>query len=246
MSINWFDQGAAAYSQYRPEYPKALSEYLASIAPSRNLAADIGCGNGQLTRQLAGHFNQVADLDPSADQLAHAVPAANVTYQCAHAEHIPLPANSTSLISAAQAAHWFDLPAFYAQVRRIAEPGAVLALISYGVLSLDGELDERFKQFYWQEIGPYWPAERALVDSGYQTLEFPFQALSPPPLSIELDWDLPAFLGYVSTWSAVRKAREAGQQNLLSTFAEDLSGMWGDPSTKRPVNWPINMRLGRV
>lgn len=246
MSNNWFDQGAAAYSRYRPEYPAALSEYLASIAPSQALAVDVGCGNGQLTRQLAGHFEQVAGFDPSADQIAHTVPHTNISYRCAPAENIPLPDHSASLITAAQAAHWFDLPAFYSEVRRIAGVDAIVALISYGVLSLEGKPGERFAQFYWQEIGPYWPAERKLVDEGYKTLAFPFEPVTPPALSIELDWDLPAFLGYVSTWSAVRKAQEAGQQDLLLRFADDLTALWGPAAQTRTVSWPINMRVGRV
>src|SRR5690606_22222870 len=130
-ATNWFDQGGQAYARFRPQYPAALAAYLASIAPDTALAVDVGCGNGQLTHLLAEHFTAVAGFDPSADQLAPATTRANVTYQCAPAERLPLPDRCASLISAAQAAHWFDLPAFYAQVRRIAKPGAVVALISY-------------------------------------------------------------------------------------------------------------------
>lgn len=50
---NWFDQGGRAYARFRPEYPPALAAFLASVAPDKRLAVDVGCGNGQLTAQLA-------------------------------------------------------------------------------------------------------------------------------------------------------------------------------------------------
>ena len=246
MTTNWFDQGGQAYAQFRPEYPDTLPAWLASVAPDTTLAVDVGCGNGQLTAPLAAYFTQVLGFDPSASQIGQAHARHNVTYQCAPAEHLPVADGCASLITVAQAAHWFDLPAFYAQARRIAAPGAVLALICYGVLNLDAELDERFQRFYWEEIGPFWPAERALVDKGYATLAFPFEPLPTPDLQIRLAWDLPAFLGYVSTWSAVRQAREAGQDAVLQRFAEDLSACWGDPTDKRTVIWPIRMRVARL
>lgn len=173
-SRNWFDQGGAAYAHFRPEYPDALAHWLAAESPDPALAVDVGCGNGQLTLQLARHFDRVLGLDPSAEQLAHAAPHPHVAYAHATAEQLPAEDGSASLVAAAQAAHWFDLPRFYAEVRRISKPGAVLALISYGVLTLDSSpLDERFQQFYAGEIGPYWPAQRKLVDTGYASLPFP-------------------------------------------------------------------------
>ena len=69
---NWFDQGGQAYSRFRPEYPLELSAFLASIAPNKNLAVDVGCGSGQLTCQLADHFICVAGFDPSDEQIDHA------------------------------------------------------------------------------------------------------------------------------------------------------------------------------
>ncbi|WP_448681610.1 class I SAM-dependent methyltransferase [Pseudomonas nicosulfuronedens] len=243
---NWFDQGGQAYARFRPEYPAGLAAYLASVAPDQRLAVDVGCGSGQLTRQLAGCFHTVVGLDPSADQIAHAAPQENVSYACASAEELPLPSRSASLITAAQAAHWFDLPRFYAEVRRVAQPSAVLALVSYAVLCLDGPLGERFEQFYWREIGPYWPAERKLVDSGYATIDFPFGEFPGPEIAIRLEWNLEEFLGYVATWSAVRSAREAGREDLLRRFAADLAERWGDAGTRHRVSWPINMRIGRV
>ena len=65
-------------------------------------------------------------------------------------------------------------------------------------------------------------------------------------MAIERDWDLADTLGYFSTWSAVRRAREAGQQQLLQDYADELASQWGDPAQRRAIRWPINMRIGRV
>ena len=243
---NWFDLGGQAYARFRPEYPTELARFLATVAPDTALALDVGCGNGQLTVQLATHFEQVLGVDPSVDQLAHAPAPPHVAYACAPAEQLPLAAGSASLIAAAQAAHWFDLPRFFQEVRRVGAPHAAVALISYGVLQLDAELDARFSRFYHHEIGPYWPPERQLVDTGYVQLPFPFNELAAPALAIRKSWSLSQLLGYLSTWSAVRRAREAGRENLLQTFAAELSRLWGDPARVRELRWPIRMRLGTL
>lgn len=243
---NWFDQGGAAYARFRPEYPDELARWLAAESPGTALAVDVGCGNGQLTVQLARHFDRVLGLDPSAEQIAHAAAHPNVTYASAPAEQLPATDGSASLITAAQAVHWFDLPRFYAEVRRIAQPGAVLALISYGVLQLESPLDERFQHFYAREIGPYWPAQRKLVDTGYASLPFPFHEEQPPALEIRKQWQLQELLGYIATWSAVRSAREAGHEELLQRFAADLAALWGNPAQRRAVRWPIRIRWGTV
>ncbi|WP_449433646.1 class I SAM-dependent methyltransferase [Pseudomonas putida] len=243
---NWFEQGAQAYARFRPEYPKALAAYLAAMAPSTAVAIDVGCGNGQLTKQLAEYFNSVTGFDPSEDQILHADGPANVSYRCASAEDLPLLSRSADLITAAQAAHWFDLPRFYAEVRRVATPGAILALISYGVLNLDADINERFEQFYWHDIGAFWPEERKLVDSGYATLDFPFAEITGHSIQIKLQWSLEEFLGYISTWSAVRRAKESGQEAVLQRFAADLATLWGEAQARRTITWPINMRVARL
>lgn len=243
---NWFDRGGRAYARFRPDYPPALAAFLASVAPDTRLAVDVGCGNGQLTQLLAPHFDAVLGLDPSADQIEHAQPGERLRYQCAPAERLPLADRSVGLMTAAQAAHWFDLPAFYREVRRVAVPGAVIALISYGVLRLEPALDARFQRFYRDEIGPYWPPERALVDGGYATLDFPFDEMQAPALEIHVDWPLDGLLGYLLTWSSVRAAREAGHEQLLLDFARDITALWGNADTPRTLVWPLNMRIGVV
>lgn len=243
-SRNWFDQGGLAYARFRPEYPPPLARFLAESSPSPDCAVDVGCGNGQLTTLLADHFDEVIGCDPSADQIENACPRPGLRYLRAPAEAIPLPDHCASLVTAAQAAHWFDLPAFYAQARRIARHDALIALVSYGVLRLDGELQDRFDRFYHGEVGAWWPPERRLVDNGYRDMSFPFTEFEAPGFEIHMSWRLDDLLGYVSTWSAVRRLHEAGQDGVFMNFAGEISTLWGDPAAARPVSWPINMRLG--
>ena len=245
QSTNWFDQGGRNYALFRPEYPPELARVLAGLTTRQRRAVDVGCGTGQLTAQLATYFDDVIGVDPSAEQIANAKAHPRVRYLIAAAEQIPLDDHSADLITAAQAAHWFDRPAFYAEARRLAAPNAVIALISYGVMQIDdGALNKRFASFYRDEIGPFWPRERKLVDSGYADIDFPFAEIPYPDLSIERNWRLQDFLGYLSTWSAVRRANEAGKSNILDTFFADFSRIWGDGVQR--VSWPINMRLGRI
>ncbi|MGW0249042.1 methyltransferase domain-containing protein [Nocardia goodfellowii] len=241
---NWFDRDGRDYARFRPEYPARLAMFLAALAPSTDLAVDVGCGSGQLTSQLAPYFAATIGVDPSAEQIGRAPARERVRYIQAPAERLPISDHSASLVTAAQAAHWFDRPAFYAEVRRIAVEGAAIALISYGVLRLEPDLQERFEHFYRSEIGPFWPPERALVDSGYADIDFPFDEYPTPAMRIEKHWRLDEFMGYLSTWSAVRRARDAGGAEVLHAFAADLAGLWGEPTTTRRITWPLNMRVG--
>jgi hypothetical protein len=111
---------------------------------------------------------------------------------------------------------------------------------------LDEELDERFAHFYRNEIGPFWPPERQLVDRGYADLDFPLAEFPPPAMAMRKVWSLAELIGYPSTWSAVKHAVKQGHGRAIEGFATDLAARWGDPEARRPVTWPINMRTGIV
>ena len=70
--------------------------------------------------------------------------------------------------------------------------------------------------------------------------------MTPPQFTITLEWGRDQFLGYLSTWSATRKAREAGQEVVLHRFADQLNEAWEKPAMKREIRWPIHMRLGKI
>lgn len=241
-----FSANADLYASARPHYPPSLAAWLAQHCVATDCALDAGCGNGQLALDLARHFNWVVATDASAAQIAAATPHPRVEYRCAPAERSGLPAMSVDLVTVAQAAHWFDLPSFYAEVERIARPGALLALISYGQMELPGEAGAPMVDFYANRIAAYWPPERRHILNGLRELPFPYPELEQPELAIEERWTLEQVLAYIGTWSALAKVRAAGKEAMLDEFAEALGRAWGDPATRLTARWPLRMRLGRI
>lgn len=241
-----FSGHAGDYALYRPVYTVELARRLAALSPSRGLACDVGCGSGQLSALLGDVFEAVEAIDPSAQQIANAAPHPHVRYRVAPAEALPLGDASADLIVAAQAAHWFDLPRFYAEVRRIAKPGALLALVTYLNAQITPEVDAVVEHFYSAVVGPYWPPERRHVETGYRSLDFPFTELDAPELWLEADWDLAAYTNYVSTWSALKGAQKALGDAPWAEFKPRLAAAWGAPETRRRIRWPLPMRLARL
>ena len=242
----YFQDGGSDYAQYRPTYPLELIDALADQSPARQLVVDVGCGTGQLSVLLAERFGQVIATDVSEVQLANAIAHPKVIYRHEAAEAISVETGQADLIVAAQAAHWFDLPAFYQEVRRIAKAGAVVALISYGVPYLESPLNAQFQRFYWQELHRFWPSERHHVETGYTELPFPFETIGMPNFVIRCQWSLNSFVGYLRTWSASKKALAQGSRELLSGFESKLAELWGGSETKQVIVWPISLRAGRV
>jgi SAM-dependent methyltransferase len=241
-----FSSHAAGYAAHRPTYPMALVDFLADVSPGRDIALDCGCGTGQLSVLLAERFARVVATDASAAQIENAQPHPRVEYRTARAEDSGLPAASVDLVTVAQAAHWLDLDRFYDDVRRVARPGAVVALITYGVLHVEGDVDVPVQRFYYDVIGPYWPPERRHVEASYRTLPFPFEEIDVPPLAIEVSWLLSDLIGYVDTWSAVRQAEKAVGRAPIDTFNHELASAWGDQDTRRTVRWPLSLRVARL
>ena len=241
-----FSAHAADYGRYRPTYPPALFAWLAAVAPGKRVAWDCATGNGQAATGLAPHFETVIATDASEKQLAHAVPVPNVTYRLARSEQSGLPDRSTDLVTVAQAIHWFEFDAFYAEVRRVARPGGLLAAWTYVLLEIDPEVDAITNELWGETLKDDWPPERRYVDEAYRTLPFPFEEVQAPAFEMEVSWDLDEVVGYLSTWSAVRKFVARMGYDPLEAVWERLEKAWGDPAKKRRVRWPVILRVGRA
>ena len=241
-----FSRQAAQYRASRPGYPPALFAFLADLVLARDRALDCATGNGQAAAALAAHFAEVVATDLSLPQLARAEPVANVRYVAANAECLPLRAGSVDLITVAQALHWFATETFYAEVRRIARPGAVIAAWSYGLARIDPAVDAVVGRLYHDVVGAYWPPERLLVESAYRTLPFPFQAITAPVFALRDEWSLPRLLTYLASWSAVQRCKDATGRDPLDAVRDPLRQAWGNAQASRPIAWPLALRVGRV
>ena len=240
-----FSRQAGDYGRYRPGYPPELAAHLAALAPSRALALDLATGNGQAAIELAAHFERVLASDPSAEQLAHAEPHPRVCYLRHAAERLPVAAGVADLVVAAQAAHWFDLPRFYAEARRVLKPAGLVALWTCEKPRVDAPVDRALDTFYADVVGRYWPPERRFVEAGYRNLPFPLEELPAPRFALLADWPLERMLGYVGTWSAVGRYRAVEGRDPLPLIAAALAPFWAAGGVRR-VTWQIHLRLGRV
>jgi len=241
-----FSAFANRYADFRPRYPVAIFDFLATIVPRTSLVWDCACGNGQATIDLAERFDRVIATDASKEQIASATPHPKIDYRVAPAESSGLVEKSVGLVTVAQAIHWFDFDRFYAEVNRVLAVNGVIAVWAYGIDEVEGEAVNTLAQDYYSNVvGPYWPPERVLVEQGYRTIPFPFTEISAPPFHMEMQWDLDALLGYFSTWSATNRFIQANGYNPIEQLAATLARAWGDVNRPRLIVWPLSLRVGR-
>jgi SAM-dependent methyltransferase len=244
--IDLFSGHADVYAASRPTYPASLFAAVAAACTNHDAAWDAGTGNGQAAVALAGHFARVYATDASAQQIEHAVAHERVHYACAPERESGLPAASVDLVTAAQAAHWFDMSAFAREVRQVLRPGGVVAIWCYERCTITADVDAVVERLYTELLAPFWRPERAFVESGYRTLHFPFDEAPFPAQEMTVNWTLFEMMAYLGSWSAVQKCISAGNADPREVVAPALLDAWGAPEIRRTVTWPVMGRMGRV
>jgi SAM-dependent methyltransferase len=241
-----FSRLSSRYAVYRPRYPAGLFDTIAASCARRGRVWDCATGSGQAAVPLAARFDTVVASDASRRQLGSAKPHPRVRYVAGLAESAPIRDQWADAVTVAQALHWLDLAPFYAEVRRVLGPGGLFVAWTYGVQRVgDGPIDAVLDDFYGVVLGGYWAPERRLVETGYRTLDFPFDELALASPAMTADWTLPELLGYVSTWSAVAKYKDVTGVDPMPELGARLEPLWGDAAWRRHVEWPITVRAGR-
>jgi SAM-dependent methyltransferase len=206
---------------------------------------ECGAGSGQATLDLAARFARVVATDISGAQLAEAPPHPRVEYRVAPAEASGLGTGVADLVAVAQALHWFDLPRFFAEAARVLRPGGVLAAWCYGPFRVVEGAAARPVAEFAAEVHPYWFPERALVDSGYRTIEFPFTELTAPAFEMGAEWTGEEIAGYLGTWSAASAYAKATGRDPVPALREALERA-GALGRRSSVDWPLSVRAGRT
>ncbi len=76
-------------------------------------------------------------------------------------------------------------------------------------------------------------------------MEVPFAEIAVPPFEMRSQWSVEDLIGYVGTWSALRKATVDEGRNPLEDVAPQLMAAWGDVE-RREARWPLAVRAFRL
>ncbi|KAF3395899.1 putative methyltransferase [Penicillium rolfsii] len=142
------EQGQA-YAVARPDYHPVLYQFIldqhTATKGQLDTLVDVGTGPGNVARSLGVHFAHVIGLDPSEGMLSTARSLGGTTstsepirFEQSTAEDLgtnlpqPIQDASVDLITAGNAAHWFDMPQFWATACRVLKPGGSVILWSGG------------------------------------------------------------------------------------------------------------------
>jgi ubiquinone/menaquinone biosynthesis C-methylase UbiE len=241
-----FSGNADTYAAFRPGYPDELFDYLTSLTIRQDLAWDCGTGNGQAALALAQRFRRVIATDASQAQLSHAVQHQRIEYRTEGTESTSLDDQSVDLTTVSTAVQWCDFDRFFAEVRRVSRPGAILAVWAYRVPSVSPSVDAVLNKYADETLAPYWPERVEYLNQHYRTLPFPFEELRPPRFTIRKNWDLHHLVGMMRSWSGTTAYLDAKRVDPIQQLLPDLTAAWGSPDDVHPMTWDVFMRVGVV
>ena len=170
-----FSGKAESYQSARPGYPKQLAARLAELGMKGADAADVGAGTGIFSRFLREELGcsvwavePNGDMGRKAEQLLGNTPG--IFLREGTAEATGLPSGSVSLVTAAQAFHWFSPQGFRRECLRILRPGGMAVLVwnsrveEAESVKRNGEIFRRFCPAFRGFSGGNWEEKQAAME----------------------------------------------------------------------------------
>jgi len=132
-STERFSDRVEDYVRYRPDYPRALVDWLRGLGVRPDwLVADVGAGTGISSKLFLDAGHRVTAVEPNAAMRAAAARwlGGEGRYRALDgtAEATGLPDGSVDLVIAAQAFHWFDRDKVRNEFARILSPHGLVAV----------------------------------------------------------------------------------------------------------------------
>ncbi len=272
------DQGkeyALSRLDYHPKLYDTIINHHKSTGGQLNALLDVGCGPGNVAAALSKHFTQTTGLDPSEGMIktARAISGKNgaIRFEVSTAEDLgsnssssggggagggvspPIIADaSIDLITAATAAHWFDMPSFWRAAARVLKPGGTVAIWGSGNMRVDpgtpnaGAIQARIDQFE-EEIRPYFLLGNFLTRDLYRDLGLPwsvepavegfeegdfwrkdyetteeFLAVGAPMVDLEAFERMLGTMSPVTRWREDHPGAEGTEGDVVRKFRRDL------------------------
>ncbi|KAI1454147.1 S-adenosyl-L-methionine-dependent methyltransferase [Annulohypoxylon moriforme] len=197
------EQGAA-YAQARLGYNDILYQFIVdnhtATGGKLDTVLDVGSGPGVAARGLASHFAHVIGIDASEGMISAARSIGGVSstsepirYEVSGAEQLgsnlnpPIPDSSVDLITAATAAHWFDMSGFWPRAAQVLKPGGSVALWTITALYIHPStpnheaVQAAMDNFRSKDLGPYLERGNLLARDLYVDLPLPWTLENPVP-----------------------------------------------------------------
>ncbi|RFU24566.1 hypothetical protein B7463_g11780, partial [Scytalidium lignicola] len=145
------------YAEHRRGYHHKFYEILldrhTSTGGQLDTVLDVGCGPGMAVRALAPRFAHAIGLDPSEGMTSTARSLGGtsstsepILFHISTAEDLganlspPIPDGSVDLITAATAAHWFNMSHFWPRAAQVLKPGGSVALWTTSTIRVDSSV----------------------------------------------------------------------------------------------------------
>jgi ubiquinone/menaquinone biosynthesis C-methylase UbiE len=232
-----FSSRVENYIRYRPGYPVAVIDLLRNKCglSSASVVADVASGTGIFSRMLLEGGNPVFGVEPNAEMrkagetFLRAYP--NFTSVEGTAEATTLADRSVDLVTAAQAAHWFDRPKTRHELVRILKPSGWTVLL-WNERRIDSTpILREFEQLLLRYGTDYQSVRHERTTQAIETFFAPsrFQAHK---FDYRQDFDYPALEGRLLSSSYTPQADDPAYQPMLGELrrmfdAHQVNGLVG-------------------
>ncbi|CAL5871038.1 uncharacterized protein PFLUO_LOCUS5281 [Penicillium psychrofluorescens] len=249
------EEQGKAYAAGRPDYHPTLYQFILDQHTSTNgqlgTLVDVGSGPGNVARTLGSHFAHVLGLDPSEGMVntARSLGGTSSTSEPIHfevstAEELgtnlssPVQDASVDLITAGNAAHWFDMSHFWPAAARVLKPGGSVILWTSGGSKIHpsipnaSAIQDEMDRIEEEQLKPFFEPGNFLTRNRYVDLPLPWNLETPIPefdegASSRNEWDvnqdfyainplvgLDVFEKMIATTSPVQRWREAHPETI--------------------------------